>query len=142
MLNIYLDIDGVLRGTASPKEDIIELVEFCLQNHPNSTYWLTTHCKHGENHAESALKGLLPDALVEQACNTFLPTEWEVLKTDAIDFNQDFVWLDDTLFQSERIVLEKNNVLDSFFRMDPKDPKSAQNALTFLKSREKANATE
>lgn len=132
-LNIYFDIDGVLLGTKSPKKDIIKLLEYCLRKYPNSTYWLTTHCKSGENKTDFALRGEFPDSLVEQICNTFLPTDWEVLKTDAIDLDSDFVWFDDNLFESERNILEKYSVLDGFFKMNPKDPKMAKKALHFLK---------
>ena len=132
-LNIYFDIEGVLLGTKSPKRDVAKLLKYCLCKYPNSTYWLTTHCKSGENKTNSVLKGEFPDSLVEQIYNTFLPTDWEVLKTDAIDLDSDFVWFDDNLFESERSILEKYLVLDGFFRMNPKDPKMAKKALRFLK---------
>ena len=132
-LNVYFDIDGVLLGTKSPKKDIIKLLKYCLHKYPNSTYWLTTHCKSGENKTDFALRGEFPDSFVEQIYNTFLPTDWEVLKTDAIDLDSDFVWFDDNLFESERNILEKYLVLDGFFRMNPKDPKMAKKALHFLK---------
>ena len=47
ILNIYLDVDGVLKGCASPKEDIEEFLEFCLDN--CVVYWLTTYCRGGVN---------------------------------------------------------------------------------------------
>lgn len=132
-MNIYFDIDGVLLGTKSPKKDVIKLLRYCLCKYPNSTYWLTTHCKSGENKTNFVLRDEFPDSLVEQIYNTFLPTDWEVLKTDAIDLDSDFIWFDDNLFESERNILEKYLVLDSFFRMNPKDPKMAKKALHFLK---------
>ena len=132
-MNIYFDIDGVLLGTKSPKKDVIKLLRYCLCKYPNSTYWLTTHCKSGENKTDFVLRDEFPDSLVEQIYNTFLPTDWEVLKTDAIDLDSDFIWFDDNLFESERNILEKYLVLDSFFRMNPKDPKMAKKALHFLK---------
>ena len=135
-LNIYLDVDGVLRGTASPKEYIVKLLKHCLEHYQTSTYWLTTHCKHGENRVERALRGELPDELVEQICNAFQAADWDVLKTDAIDFDSDFVWFDDNLLWSERAVLEKHDALDKFFRMNPRDPEMAQKALEFLKNKD------
>ena len=39
---IYFDIDGVLKGTASPQEDIVALLRYCLDNYAGSIYWLTT----------------------------------------------------------------------------------------------------
>ena len=49
----------------------------------------------------------------------------------------DFVWFDDNLFETERMVLERNYVLDGFFKMNPKDPEMAKKALDFLKKFEK-----
>lgn len=132
-LNVYFDIDGVLRGTASPKTDIIKLLKYCLKHYPDSIYWLTTHCNGGVNQTNLALKGELPDELVEGVYRTFKPTNWGVLKTDAIDLDSDFVWFDDNLFESERMILESYHVVNGFFRMNPKDPKMAKKALKFLK---------
>ena len=47
ILNIYLDVDGVLKGCVSPKEDIEKFIEFCLDN--CVVYWLTTYCRGGVN---------------------------------------------------------------------------------------------
>lgn len=131
---IYFDIDGVLKGTASPQEDIVALLRYCLDNYPGSVYWLTTHCRSGENHTDFALRGSFSDNLVDELYDKVLPTDWEVLKTDTIDLDSDFVWFDDNLFETERMVLEQNYVLDGFFKMNPKDPEMAKKALIFLKS--------
>ena len=130
---IYFDIDGVIRGVASPKEDIMALLRFCIDNYPGAVYWLTTHCRGGENYVYYALKGEFPEEFVEELCQKVLPTEWGALKTDAIDMGSDFVWFDDNLFEAERIVLERNYVLDGYFKMDPRDPEMAKKALEFLR---------
>ena len=135
-MNIYLDIDGTLIGTKSPEEDIIELIEYILEHYPDSTYWLTTHCKYGENRCAEALRGHLPDDLIDRMDQTIQPTNWEALKTEAIDMDQDFVWFDDNLFDTEQQILTAYYVLDDFCHMNPKDPNSARQALAFLKSRE------
>jgi hypothetical protein len=131
---IYFDIDGVIRGVASPKEDVVALLRYCLDNYPGAVYWLTTHCHGGENHTDYALRGEFPDEFVDELYVKVLPTDWGALKTDAIDMDSDFVWFDDNLFEAERAVLERNYVLDGFFRMDPRDPEMARRALEFLKS--------
>ena len=130
---IYFDIDGVIRGVASPKEDVVALLRYCLDNYPGAVYWLTTHCRGGENHVDYALRGEFPDEFVDELYAKVLPTDWGTLKTDAIDMDSDFVWFDDNLFEAERIVLEQNYVLDGFFKMDPRDPEMAKKALEFLK---------
>lgn len=131
---IYFDIDGVIRATASPKEDVMALLRYCLDNYPGAVYWLTTHCRGGENHTDFALRGEFPDEFVDELYAKVLPTDWRALKTDAIDMDADFVWFDDNLFEAERAVLEQNYVLDEFFRMDPRDPEMARRVLEFLKS--------
>ena len=50
---------------------------------------------------------------------------------------KNYVWFDDSLFESEKMVLESHYVLDSFFRMNPKDPDMAKKALLFLRNFEK-----
>ena len=131
---IYFDIDGVIRGVASPKEDVMALLRYCLDNYPGAVYWLTTHCRGGENHVDYALRGEFPDEFVDELYAKVLPTDWDALKTDAIDMDADFVWFDDNLFEAEKVVLKQNYVLDGFFRMNPRDPAMAKRALEFLKS--------
>ena len=133
-MNIYLDIDGVILGTKSPKRDIVRLLKYILKHYSDSTYWLTTHCKDGVNRcAEWLGQNDLPEDLVLKLEQTVKATDWEMLKTEAIDFNQPFVWFDDAPFESERLVLEKNGVSDGCFIMDKRNPKMAKIALKHLK---------
>ena len=37
------------------------------------------------------------------------PTKWNTWKTEAIDFNKDFRWLDDLIFPEENRILKENN---------------------------------
>ena len=134
-MNIYLDIDGVLRGVASPLRDVTEFLEYILKNYSNSTYWLTTHCRQGYNHTRAALlNSELPNELVNQASLIVKPTDFSVLKTEAIDFNKPFIWFDDNLFESEQKVLAIHGCLSSHFSMNPKDPEMAKRALALLKN--------
>jgi hypothetical protein len=133
-MNIYLDIDEVILGVESPMEDLIEFVTYTLDNFPNSTYWLTTHCNHGENHTDHTLRGIYPDKLVDCMVSMIKPTDWDELKTDAIDFTKPFAWFDDTLFAEEKVVLENHGALECLFKMDPKDPDMIKKALRHLKN--------
>ena len=134
-MNIYLDIDGVILGTKSPRRDIVRLLKYILKHYPDSTYWLTTHCKGEVNRcAEWLEQNDLPKDLVLKLDQTVRTTDWKMLKTEAIDFNQPFVWFDDAPFESERLVLEKNGVLNNCFIMDKRNPKMAKIALKYLKS--------
>ena len=131
-MNIYLDIDGVLRGCASPKEDIEAFLRYCLDNH--QVYWLTTHCRGGINYAPRALEGILSDDLVAELATKAHATDWGAAKTEAIDFDEPFIWFDDSYFQFEEAELKKHNADDNFFWVNPRDPESAKQMLEFLKS--------
>lgn len=122
-MNIYLDIDGVLLANdkeASRYAD--EFLHAVLKKYPDSTYWLTTHNWKGENRAKEILAPhLKPEtvALLDQIKHS----EWGELKTDAIDFEQDFLWFDDDLWPNELTVLERHEAVQNFMMVDlQKDP--------------------
>lgn len=73
-------------------------------------YWLTTHCKGDSAPALRYLSGFLKPATVEKLRLAVRPTNWDTLKTEAIDLASDFYWLDDSPFQSEIAYLKANNV--------------------------------
>ncbi len=122
-MNIYLDIDGVLlvnENHASLYAD--EFLQHVLTKYPDSTYWLTTHNWKGENRAKEVLS---PHLKLETVAllDKIKPSEWKDLKTDAIDFNQDFLWFDDDLWPDELKVLEQNNATGRMVMIDlNKDP--------------------
>lgn len=122
-MNIYLDIDGVL--LANDKElarHADKFLQAVLRKYPDSTYWLTTHAWRGENRAKEVLA---PHLKSETAAllDKIKPSEWNELKTDAIDFKQDFLWFDDDLWPDELNVLEKHEAAQNFIMVDlHKDP--------------------
>lgn len=134
-MNIYLDIDGVLlvneTHAANYADDFIQAV---LEKYPDSTYWLTTHNWRGENRAKDVLAPCLKPETVE-LLDKIKPSEWGELKTDAIDFDQDFLWFDDDLWPAELKVLEKNEALHQFIMVDlSKDPDMLQKLTNVIKS--------
>lgn len=134
-MNIYLDIDGVLlvneTHAANHADDFIQAV---LEKYPDSTYWLTTHNWQGENRAKDVLAPYLKPETVE-LLDKIKPSEWGELKTDAIDFDQDFLWFDDDLWPAELKVLEKNEALHQFIMVDlSKDPDMLQKLTEVIKS--------
>lgn len=131
MLNIYLDVDGVLRGCASPKEDIETFLRYCLDNY--SVYWLTTHCKGGVSYAPRALEGILSGNLVKELAEKVQPTDWNTLKTEAIDFDESFVWFDDYEVSYETERLKERNLEGSFYLVDRNNPNTAKEMLQYLK---------
>ena len=128
MKNIYLDIDGTLllddlknsgRGALGLAFFLVYLGNLqargvCRVN------WLTTHCKDGS--AGAALDYLRSKIdphdynLIERM--EILPTRWNELKTEAIDFSEDFLWLDDDVSLKEREVLRTNGASHKLIEVD------------------------
>ncbi len=108
-MNIYLDIDGVLLDTKEYKQMpyLKEFLNTVFDISNNNVYWLSTHTKHGENdialyHLEEAL-----DKDIFEMIKGIKNTKWEILKTEGIDLNSEFLWFDDNIFNAEYSVLEK-----------------------------------
>lgn len=116
--NIYLDIDGVLLANetnAAPYAE--EFLAYILDNFPDTTYWLTTHCWKGINRTQTVLTPAFSEDMLNRI-KVIKPTEWGSEKTDAIDFSKPFLWFDDDLYPQERAELEKHNVLDSWIEIE------------------------
>jgi hypothetical protein len=117
-LNIYLDIDGTIlldeRHAARGADEFLQAV---LAKYPNNTYWLTTHCWQGENRALDVLRRALQPGTMK-LLEGVKPTDWNIWKTDAIDFNQPFLWFDDDRSPEEAEILNKHGVVDSHVQMD------------------------
>ncbi len=132
-MNIYLDIDGVLlvnEKYAAAYAD--ELITRLLEEFPDSTYWLSTHCWKGENRTKQVLTGALKPETLE-LLDKIKPTEWDEMKTDAIDFSQRFLWLDDDLWPEELAALEKHNATDNFIMIDlNKNPTQLKDILEII----------
>ncbi len=128
IMNLYIDIDGVLltkQGQPSPhlKEFLIEATT------KHNPFWLTTHCKGDLLHVTSHLKRILPQDLWEYI-EKIKPTNWDVLKTDGINFDQDFRWFDDAPMESEKKLLQEKGVLDKLILIDLKNnPDSLKDVL-------------
>lgn len=133
-MNIYLDIDETIRGIQSPLDDVIAFLEYLLDTFPSQVYWLTTHCRGGVNNCYYALD-FLPDDLRERAAKEIQPTDWNVMKTDAIDFSKPFVWVDDTIFDSELRVLAEHDADEGFYKINPDNPEGIKGTLEYIQYR-------
>lgn len=117
---LYIDIDGVLldRGQ-KPPDGAHEFIEFVIKHF--DCHWLTTHCRSSVNNAIHYLAPFY-DAKTIALLKTVKPTNWDTLKTEAIDFSSTFKWLEDYPFEAEKKVLEENNCLNSLIRVNLKTP--------------------
>ncbi len=117
-MNIYLDIDGVLiKRDGSPANNVTGFLKSITHNH--DVYWLTTHCRQGKNNIFQYLKDKLPRNAVKYL-EKVNPTDWNTLKTEAINFRQDFLWFDDYILEAEKRILKKNNCQNNYYLVDLK----------------------
>lgn len=131
-MNLYLDIDGVLidYNTDTYAKGAIELIEYITSEF--DCYWLTTHCKGDSAPAIQYLSGYFHAEIIEKL-KKVKPTYWENLKTEGIDFNCNFIWLDDYPFQAEQEVLNYFGASESLYRVDLGNVDELTNVLVYLK---------
>lgn len=118
-MNIYIDIDGVLlqnslASNGVPAKHALELLRVATAGH--KCFWLTTHCHGGENRALDYLGKSFPESKIY--LDKIMPTDWGTWKTDAIDFSQDFRWLDDDVYEPELKALALHGCEDKLIKID------------------------
>lgn len=133
-MNVYLDIDGViLANEKNPARYAHEFLEFVTKNY--DCYWLTTHCRGDASATVRHLKNVLSPETIKTVRDV-QPTDWQELKTEAIDFSKPFLWFDDDLFDEERKVLLEHDVLDQMVLVDlAKNEWGLKDIVSWLKSR-------
>lgn len=115
-MNIYLDIDGViLANDLQPANHAKEFIKHITDNH--TVYWLTTHCKGDADYTVNHINRFF-DIETISLLKKIKPTNWNTWKTEAIDFSQPFIWLDDQIFEVEKRDLEKHNALSSWIEIN------------------------
>lgn len=131
-MKLYLDIDGVLLHNKEDKaaDHAAELIEYITSEF--DCYWLTTHCKGDAEPAVEYLSSYFPEETVERLTE-IKPTYWDTLKTEAIDFERDFIWLEDCPFQAEKEVLGNFAASESLYTVDLNRKDELSNVLEYLK---------
>ena len=131
-MDLYLDIDGILLNydSDSRADYSIELIDYITNEF--DCYWLTTHCKGDAAPAIEYLSDYFPAETIEKL-KTIKPTYWEDLKTEGINFEKKFIWLDDDPFQTEVSVLEHFGVSNSIYKVDLKNENELLTVLNHLK---------
>lgn len=115
-MNIYLDIDGVILANDLNKANYSpEFIKHLVKKYP--VYWLTTHCKGNADYTVRFLERFFDEETIKIMKN-ILPTNWNTLKTEAIDFSKPFLWFDDDVFEAEKEILRDNNYFDSWVEID------------------------
>lgn len=114
--NIYIDIEGVIltRGGV-PAQHLEKFLIYILKNY--SVFWLTSRCDGDIAYTLGYLAKFVPEDILP-LLKRIKPTKFAIDKTDAIDFDNRFFWLDDEIFASEKNALDKHNKLDSWIEID------------------------
>jgi hypothetical protein len=141
LINLYLDIDGVLVGKPEPKSSAVglalhaeEFLFFALEHF--DCRWLTTHCTGGDIAPVIDYLREFTSVRMLELASKVKPCAWHTLKTEAIDFTSDFYWLDDSLLMSEIAVLKQKKALDRWIQVDTRhDPDGLAKAMSLLKER-------
>ena len=114
---LYIDIDGVLLKNREDKavEGISSFVRFIVSNF--DCYWLATHCK---GDAQTAMDYLSEYLTYEdlKLLQKVKATDWNTLKTEAIDFTSDFYWIDDYAMNAEKEILQMKCKQDSLILVE------------------------
>ena len=114
--NIYLDIDGVIltRG-GMPALHLDKFLKHILNNF--SVFWLSSRCRGDGKYTIEYLSHFLPAESLNLV-KVIKPTIFVLDKTEAIDFNKSFFWLDDELFASEMNSLNEHDKYSSWIQMN------------------------
>ena len=119
--NVYIDIDGVIltKGVV-PALHLDKFLKYVLGKY--SVFWLTSRCHGDSKYTLSYLSKFFPEETVNLV-KQIKPTNFLVDKTEAIDFDKRFFWLDNEIFESEKTTLIKNGKYDSWIEVNLiKDP--------------------
>lgn len=133
MTKLYLDIDGVLITAKNPKapKGIDSFIEFITSNF--DCYWLTTHCKGNSTACIEYLRGYLSEEALRNL-QIVKPTMWNTLKTEAINMNEPFIWLDDYPMMAEKKELEKHGKLESLIQVNLNNLNELERIISVLKN--------
>ena len=135
-MRIYLDIDGVLLTSKNTKAVFNSelFIDFLVKTF--DCFWLTTHCKGDLKPTIWYLEQYFDSATIEKL-KQIKETNWNTLKTEAIDFNSEFFWLDDNPFKSEIKVLEDFGVKDRLLIVDLNRENEYDKLISFLEKQTK-----
>jgi hypothetical protein len=117
MTKLYIDIDGVILTAKqdAQADHLTRFINFIVDNF--DCYWLTNHCKGNALHTLSYLSIYVYKDIIDKL-HKVKPTNWNTLKTEAIDFTNDFFWLDDAPFPAEIEVLKSHDQLNRLIKVN------------------------
>ena len=121
-MKIYLDIDDTLIHTylfnIRPANYVKEFLTNAVNNH--DAYWLTTPCNGDPSVPVFYLSKIFPEQLMPLIMR-IKPTSWDMRKIDAINLDEEFLWFDDVLMDSEEKLLISKGKRDSHIMVNLDD---------------------
>jgi hypothetical protein len=117
---IYLDIDGVVlgkneHGRIALIPNFRSLLRYLRKNY--ECRWLTTHGRHNADDVIRYLKPFLK-GINARELRFIKAVPWKPLKTEAIEFDSLFIWVDDQPLQFELDILRKKGCLNRWLKVD------------------------
>lgn len=121
-MKIYLDIDDTLLNTdlnnTRPANHLKPFLEYMIKNH--DVYWLTTHCN-GDATVPVAYLSRFVGPDITSLIVKIRPTRWNIIKSEAINMDEDFLWFDDVLSWGDEKALESKGKLNSHVKVNLDD---------------------
>ena len=127
-MKIYLDIDETILNNniyemngkyifpkPKPASHLKKFLIQMLKDH--DVYWLTTHCDGDAKTAVTYMSQFVSRDIADLLAK-IKPTKWKVLKTEAIDMSNDFLWFEDSPTWGDIDALKKHNKLESLVRVN------------------------
>lgn len=117
---LYIDINGTLinKKKQCASQHVEEFVDFVLSNY--DCYWLSPECCYPIEETKIYLSNFFTPTVVEKLI-AIKQTYWTTSKTEAINFNEDFIWLDSYIFGYEREILKRNNKTRNVLLLEGKE---------------------
>lgn len=117
-MKIYLDVDGVILDKhLNPSQCLHEFVEYVTEHY--DCYWATTHVTDGST--EHLFRVLTRQNVPEETLELLKKVKgarWDMLKTEVIDFESEFLWFEDMPTTGEVEMLKKHGVENSLVWID------------------------
>lgn len=131
-MKIYLDINKtIIKKDLSPANYLRDFLQQIIGKH--QVYWFTTHCTQGDNTSVINYLSGLVDKDTLDLLKQVRSTKWQKNKTEVINFNDDFIILDDFLFDAEQNELKRRGKLNSWIKIDlDNNPNQLLDVLTLL----------
>lgn len=134
MKKLYIDIDGIILSTRPTKAAnfAVPFIHYIIENF--DCYWLTTHCKGDTGNTLKYLKKYFDEDTMS-LLQKIKPTNWKNLKTEAIDFTSDFLWIEDNPMEDEKAVLKASSATDRLLLLEENNPDALLQLISILRKK-------